>query len=343
MLLYQQMGDLPSERINQAMPFETVGVDYCGPFFVHYSSRGRVPTKAYLAIFICFATKAVHLELASNLSTASFMGALKRFIATRGLCKKIVSDNGTNFVGANSELHELYEMLHHSTTSDEIQLMCQRDKIEWSFAPPGSPHFGGLYEAAVKSAKFHLRRIITNVNLTYEELCTIIKQVEAVLNSRPLIPIPSSDPVEVLTPGHFLTGRPLTAIPEDNKPNANSNLLRHWQLVQNIHIHFWNRWSREYLQELQKRHYWINKTANIPLDAVVLLKEDNLPPLQWRFGRVVELHPGQDGLVRVVSIKVAGSNKIFKRSITKIAPLPTNIEQVQGGENDNASTSICNA
>lgn len=333
--LRQQMADLPQERVSIAPPFYNVGVDYAGPFYIHYRIRGKSPTKTYLAIFVCLATKAVHLELASDLTTASFIGAFRRFIATRGLCKKVFSDNGTNFVGANAELHELYQLLRDSNLNEKLHEICDIDKIEWTFMPAGSPHFGGIYEAAVKSAKFHLRRIIGSSSLTYEELNTLFKQVEAVLNSRPLVPLASDNELDVLTPGHFLIGRPLNAIAEVNlQDDRNLSYLKRWELVNYLYKTFWSCWSRQYLQELQHRYYWQDKHRNLPLGSIVMIKDDNQPPLKWKLGRVIALHPGADNLVRVVTLKTASGTT--QRSITKLCPLPIEVEpgSIQGGEDE---------
>lgn len=327
------MGILPEERVQISPPFSKVSVDYCGPLYVHYKIRGRVPTKTYVAVYVCQSTKAVHLELAFDLSSACFLGAFKRFVATRGLPVKVFSDNGTNFVGGNSELHELYQMLRSSNLADDIKQMCRDDHIQWHFYPPGSPHFGGLHEAAVKSAKYHLRRVIGRANLTHEELHTLLKQVEAVLNSRPLTAISSStDDLESITPGHFLIGRPLIAIPESLMCDMNVNNAKRWELVKTLHQNFWKIWSRDYLTELQRRYKWKNKSPNVKVGEIVLLKDDNLPPLKWRLGRVIDLHPGADGLTRVVTVQ-CGPNQAYKRAVTRICPLPIDVERtVQGGE-----------
>ena len=185
----------------------------------------------------------------------------------------------------------------------------------------------------MKSAKYHIRRMMGHVNLSYEELNTLIKQVEAVLNSRPITSIPSDDEFEILTPGHFLIGRPLTAIPEMAISNTKINYAKRWQLVNQLYKQFWDRWSTEYLQQLQHRYRWQKQTSNLPVGTIVIIKDDNLPPLKWKLGRVIEQHPGADGLVRVVSVKTISG--IFKRAIANLSPLPVDIDtpipNVQGG------------
>lgn len=176
------MGNLPAPRVKPARPFINVGVDYCGPFTIRTSTRRRpATTKAYVAIFVCMAVKAVHIELVSGLDSNSFINALKRFISRRGMISNIYSDNGSNFVGANKELKELRNMFTTTAEIEKITNTLSSEGISWHFIPPRAPHFGGLWEAAVKSFKFHFKRIIGNALLTFEEFYTIFTQIEASL------------------------------------------------------------------------------------------------------------------------------------------------------------------
>ncbi|XP_036346966.1 uncharacterized protein LOC118756302, partial [Rhagoletis pomonella] len=291
----QLMGSLPTCRIMPSYPFETTGVDYCGPLLITQRIRGRPPIKVYIAVFICFTTKAVHLEIAPDLSTAAFIATFKRFIARRGKCRVVVSDNATNFVGANRELREL---LHSFTTEahiERVEEFCRNEGIEWKFIPPRSPHFGGLWESAVKLAKYHLRRAIGNNVLTHDELHTIVCQAEAVVNSRPLTPI-SSDPNDLrpLTPGHFLIGRSLLTVPEPSVP-VNLTSTGRSKIIQYVQQQFWHRWQQDYLKELQRRSKWKTASPNINVNDLVILKDDLTPPLKWPMGRIIATLPGDDG------------------------------------------------
>ncbi|XP_062557503.1 uncharacterized protein LOC134222362 [Armigeres subalbatus] len=198
----QMMGVLPSCRVTPAEPFLRTGIDYAGLVIVREGRHKPKLVKAYIAVFVCMSTKAVHLELVSDISTAAFLAALQRFVSRRGLCQQIYSDNGSNFKGAKSELHELYLLFQNRKAIDEIVAFCQPKEISWNFIPPEAPNFGDLWESAVKSAKYHLKRTLKTAHLSFEEYATVLSQVEAVMNSRPLC-LTSDPEAAILTPGHF--------------------------------------------------------------------------------------------------------------------------------------------
>ena len=179
----QLLGQLPPERVIPGFNFQCVGVDYAGPVLIKSGSvRKPVIVKAYVSVFVSFTIKAVHLEPVSDLTSAAFIAALRRFVARRGKPRTIWSDNGTNFVGAARELKEMCNFLGELKTQQAISEFCSLQSIEWKFIPERSPHFGGLWESAVKSMKTHFRRIVGDTKLTFEELTTILAQIEACLN-----------------------------------------------------------------------------------------------------------------------------------------------------------------
>jgi hypothetical protein len=320
----QMLGQLPRERVSPGAVFEKVGIDYAGPLQVKYGMvRKPVTVKAYICVFVSLAVKAVHLEAVSDLTSEAFIAALRRFVARRGSPTLLWSDHGTNFVGANSELKEMYEFLSRPGTERAVADFCSHSGIEWRFIPEHAPHFGGLWEAAVKSAKTHLRRVVGEVKLTFEELSTLLAQIEACLNSRPLVPVntPDEDGIEALTPGHFLIGRPLCALPDPSSSHRSLSLLKRWDLCQNLTRHFWKRWSAEYLTTLNKLSKWQNPTRNVEVGDIVVLKEDNLFPTKWPLARVSEIHKGKDGLVRVATVTTAKGTYV-----TKLAPLLMNTD-----------------
>ncbi len=185
----QRMGQLPPQRITPSDVFSTVGIDYAGPFLVKRGNpRKPVMVKNYLCVFVDFVVKAVHLELVTDMTAEAFVATLRQFIARRGKPKEIFSDNGTNFVGAERDLRELYQLLKEKPLQDTVHAYCPHQDIQWHFSPERAPHFGGLWEAAVKSAKTLLKKTVGLHKFTYEELYTVITQVESCLNSRPLVP-----------------------------------------------------------------------------------------------------------------------------------------------------------
>ena len=223
------MRQLPIECVTPGSVFEKVGVDYAGPLQIKYGMvRKPVIVKAYVCVFVSLSVKAVHLEAVSDLTSEAFLATLCRFIARRGYPSLIWSDNGTNFVGANRELRELREFITQQKTGRILSEFCTSHKIEWRFIPEHGPNFGGLWEAAVKSTKKHLMSIVGNVKLTFQELTTVLTQIEACLNRRPLVSLnsPDDDGIEVLTPDHFLIGHPLCSLPDPSFSFRRVSLLR---------------------------------------------------------------------------------------------------------------------
>ncbi|XP_043264255.1 uncharacterized protein LOC122404383 [Colletes gigas] len=218
----QIMQDLIPERSRAARPFSNCGVDYAGPYRVRDSAgRGETAHKAYIAVFICFATRAVHIELVHDYTTSAFLAALDRFIARRGVPSCMFSDNGTNFVGADRELKEHFNTVYQTP---EMRTKCGQKGIKWRFNSLSAPHFGGMQEAGVKSVKHHLKRIIGEFTPTSEEMQTLLCKFEASLNSRPIAALSDCPEDYVpLTPGHFLIGGPMNALPVDANPSSPPN------------------------------------------------------------------------------------------------------------------------
>ncbi|UYV60184.1 hypothetical protein LAZ67_1000270 [Cordylochernes scorpioides] len=305
---FQLMGNLPFARINRSRPFLVTGIDFAGPFLIERNMGRTTSTmNAYVALFICFSTRAIHLELISSLTTDALISTIRRFIARRGKPATIHSDNATNFVGA----HKIIGKLCHNAG----KVLTNSEGIQWKFIPPSAPHFGGLWEAGVKSMKYHLRRTMGSALLNFEELTTLLAQIEACLNSRPLCPL-SEDPedLQALTPGHFLIGGSLTALPDEDDIIAMS-LPNRWQLIQKSMNHFWTRWSQEYVSQLQQRSKWCKPQPNIKEGSLVLIKNEQQPPLAWKIGRISKVFPGDDARIRVVEGKTA--NGTYRRPIDR--------------------------
>ncbi|GBN50878.1 hypothetical protein AVEN_270062-1 [Araneus ventricosus] len=249
----QKMGNLPKERITPDKVFSSKGIDLCGPFLIKNKYQRKGPEiKVYVCIFICLVTKAIHLEIISDLTSQSLIATLKRFISRRGKCHKIFSDNGSNMVGANRALRDLNKLVRDRNES--LYAFFAEENIEWSFIPPRSPNWEGLWEANIKAFKYHFKRVAGNSKFSYEELLTLTTQIEAILNSRPLTPLSADvDDLEVLTPAHFLIGGPITAIVEPSLIDFETNRLNVWQRITKSVQTIWKRWSLSYLNGLQQR------------------------------------------------------------------------------------------
>ena len=318
----QMLGQLPIERLTPGSVFDKTGIDYAGPIYIKYGYVCK-PTavKAYVGVFVSLTVKAVHLELVSDLTLESLIACLRRFISRRGYPSLLWSDHGTNFIGAKREIKELVEFLGEQKTQKSIYEFCSAEHMEWKFIPEHSPHFGGIWEAAVKSLKTHLKRVIGEVKLTYEEMTTFLTQIEACLNSRPLVRVnsPDDDSTEILTPGYFLVGQPLTTLPDPAFSYRSVSLLRRWHLCQRLVRHFWKRWSLEYLSTLQRCSKWQYPSRNLSVGDIVILIEDGVIPTRWPLTRVIKTYPGSDGIVRVVDIKTSKGS--CRRPIHKLAVL----------------------
>ncbi|XP_075162891.1 uncharacterized protein LOC142235524 [Haematobia irritans] len=264
-LMKHVMGDLPTDRVRPNKAFHTTDVDFCGPFYYKSEVKSRPPVKSYVCIFTCFATKATHLE---------FKTYRRLHFCTSAI---YFSQGQANHVGAKNELNDLKQMFLRQCHLNAVHDQCLNDGIEWKFIPPRSPHFGGLWEAAVKSVKFHFYRAVGLNTLTFDELRTLVCQISAILNSRPLCPI-SEDPddLDVLTPGG-----PLIFIPEPNMAWIDFGRLA------------------------KERSKWQTKGEEISPGCMVLVKDDNLPPLKWQIGRITEIIKGKDDVVRVVNVRTS--------------------------------------
>ena len=312
----QKMADLPSSRVAvDEPPFTHTGVDYFGPFLV---KRGRGHIKRYGVIFTCLTCRAVHLEVAESLTTDSFICALRRFVTRRGNVKSLTSDQGTNFVGASRELERELEELRRCETKIHATML---DKgIEWRFNPPGASNFGGAWERLIRSARATLEALLGQQTLTDELLMTLLCEVEAILNSRPLSVVSSDhrDP-RPLSPNDLLLlgGGPVPPPGVFRSQDLYCN--RRWRQCQYLADQFWIRWKKECSGELQKRQRWLNPHRNLTEDDIVLVTSETTPRCSWPLGRVVQVKKSDDGLVRSVDVLSRGT--VLKRPVNKLVLL----------------------
>ncbi|XP_075162826.1 uncharacterized protein LOC142235455 [Haematobia irritans] len=289
----QIMAPLPLDRCTITPPFHVTGLDFAGPFELRTSHLRKAPVvKGYVSVFVCFSTKAIHLEPCSDLSSPAFEATFARFVGRRGLPRRVVSDNGRNFVGASRVLLREFSKFIKSATKD-ISDKYGAHGFEWNFIPPHAPHMGGLWEAAVKSFKHHFKRVAGSHKFTYEQLATVLARIEGVLNSRPISAI-SEDPSDLtaLTPGHFLKGAPMLSLPEPLTQNI--SVVNRWTKLKALHHQFAIQWKDDYLKSLQKRYKWKQPNRNVQIGDLVVLIDDLMPPNEWRLGRIEQTHCGPD-------------------------------------------------
>ena len=263
-------------------------------------------------MFTCLVTRSVHIEIAHDLSSDSFLMALHRFMARRGKPVKIFSDNGTNFKSAEKELRESIQQINNSHTKEHMLLEC----IEWHFIPPHAPHMGRAWERLIRSIKTILRSLVKDGLLTDEQLLSFIAETEKIMNDRPITKV-SSDPKDhsPLTPNHLLL------LHRNNcQATTGSNYVqRRWQVIHQIANDFYKRFVREYLPTLQQRNKWQVPQEDIRVNDIVLVVDETSARGDWPLGIVTEVNNGRDGFVRSAKVKVGDSFKL--RPVTKLIQL----------------------
>ena len=311
----QIMAPLPKSKVAHPLrAFERIGVDFGGPYLTKQGC-GKSKRMRYLCLFTCLTFRAVHLEIAYGLDTDSFINAFVRMTSRRGMPSYVVSDNGTNFVGAERELRQLVVSLDRDRIIRETN---KQQQIEWKFNPPSAPHFGRVFEAMIKSARRALRSILRNADVTDEELHTAICGAESILNSRPITYVSANaNDLTPLTPNHFLCQLGGSLSPQALKDQV-INPRKRWQRIQQLLSQFWKRWQREFLPTLNSRRKWFEPQRNLQEGDVVLVIEPHTSRGEWPLGRITETHPGEDGMVRVAKVRV--DKREFLRPINRLCP-----------------------
>ena len=309
-----RMAPLPKSRVTMlGGAFMATGVDYFGPLHVR---RGRTMFKLWGVIFRCFATRAVHIELAESLDTNSALLAISRFQARRGNVKQMWSDNGANLKRADRELKTALQALDQEKLKDKLRV----DNISWCFNPPGDPEAGGVWERQIRTVKETLHALLNEQRPSYEVLSTLLCEVEKIMNSTPLFHVPVEPYDEdVLTPFHFLIGRATPSYPT-GAFSAHVDLKKRWHHAQKLADHFWQRWVREYLPTLTQRTKWHKSSANVETGDVVIVVDQRHPRGIWPKGIVEKTYPGADGVVRSVEVRTVHGR--LHRPVRKIVILP---------------------
>lgn len=313
----QKMADLPVDRIQPAPGFTFVGTDVFGPFYITQGRRTQL--KKYGVIFTCLSMRAIHIETLNDMTSDSFINALRRFISIRGPMQLLRCDRGTNFVGASNELEKAW-------TEMDIEkvrrfLLKQDCNLEFEFSVPYASHHNGAWERQIRSVRATLSGMLLNSGsqLDDESLRTLMYEVMAIVNGRPLTTDSLEDPESLLplTPNQLLTMKSQVVIPPPGEfPQEDLLLHKRWRRVQYLANVFWNRWRKEYLNNLQTRPKWNKVERNMKVGDIVIMKEDDLPRNQWRLARVHEVYVDEDQRVRKVRLAMGNRSldKIGKRT-----------------------------
>ena len=306
-------------RLSNELAFSMIGVDYAGPMYVKdiYSSSKDMH-KVYISLYTCASSRAVHLDLVPNMSSEAFVRSLERFIGRRGIPSLIISDNRKTFKGP------------------EIRNLIASKNIKWRYIVEKSPGWGGFYERMVRSVKRCLKKVLRYARLSYEELLTYLIRVEGVLNSRPLTYVyPDQD--EPLTPSHFVLGKRILTIPDqdiDVQNEGRSKLLRREKHLENVLQHFWKRWKAEYLTQLREHHQPSKKDGqSVKVGDVVLIQEDNVKRLNWPIAVIESLLKGKDGNVRAATVRTfnkAGKLTTTRRAVQGLYPVEVGDTEREG-------------
>ena len=311
---------LPDFRVTEAPPFSKVGIDFAGPLFVKQPNGDM--KKAYVALFTCCVTRAVHIELVENLYTDTFINCLRRFSSRRGTPTLLVSDNAKTFIATVKILKKL-------SKDKNVESYLTGKRIQWKFNLERSAWMGGFFERMIGSMKRCLRKVLGNAKLSSDELSTVLSEVECTLNARPLT-YQYNDLEEVLTPSHLIFGYRLSPLSQDiNLTDDNDNNDNHDKVCKRFLYlskklsHFWNRWRREYVTDLREFHKLKQTSSiNIAKGDMVLIQEENVKRVLWKTGIVKELIYGKDGQVRGAQIRKAGGKyETLNRPLQKLFPL----------------------
>jgi hypothetical protein len=300
----QKMASLPPERTEEAPPFTYCGFDCFGPFIV---KEGRKELKRYGLLFSCMNSRGVHIELLDDMTSDAFINALRCFISIRGPVRRLFSDRGSNFIGAERQLREELEKM-----KDPLKRFLQGKQCEFVFNTPSSSHMGGVWERQIRTIRSILNGLMNQHpgRLDTASLRTLFCEVMAIINCRPLTVENENDPMSPLplSPNNLLTMKTDVVLPPPGEfVKEDVYTRKRWRKVQHVANEFWQRWRKEFLSQLQTRQRWNQTERNFEIGDVVLFKEENPIRNQWQLARVIETYKGRDNLVRKVKLLMSDS------------------------------------
>ena len=309
-------GPLPSDRITPQPPFTVVGIDFTGPLYVY---QGDECKKMYICLYTCAVVRAVHLELVWDLTTESFLRSFRRFISIRGLCSTIYTDNAQTFKKANTELMKSLNLFK----SKEFKEYLGEQRIEWKFIVPRAPWWGGFYESMMSSIKAPLKKILKNSLLDVDEMNTVLHEVSAMVNSRPLTRVTEDvTELEYLTPSKFLIGRQTMYIQTEDKTLKKSkpSEIRIRRRLQNQYLRqIWKEFIVKYLPNLSYKN---PKTpiTKLQVGQLIQVLDHSIPRQIWKTGIIKKLFHGKDDIARSVRVRIP-NGKIIDRHVKHISLL----------------------
>ena len=306
---YPKAPGLPDYRVKKDVCFSYTGIDYAGPCFVKniYQKSSREKShKCWIVLFTCAVSRGLFLDLVYDSGSEACVSGLRRFISSRGAPKSFISDNGSAFI------------------SKEVQNYVSSKFIGWKFNTEAAPWTGGFFERMVKSVKRCLKKVLLNARLHYEELLTILKEIECIVNNRPLIYVYDDVNQDILTPNKLLFGRNLdTVAPSNECSNQEPNLSKRAKYIESLLDHWWNRWQTEYLTELREHHRYTSKKVVVTpkVGDVVLIGDDRIKRSDWRVAKVENVNVSKDGKIRSADVLTKKTRKILRRPVNVLYPI----------------------
>ena len=312
----QIMADIPEQRADQTTAFSSTGLDYAGPLYVRTVPKATTVRKAWVCLFTCLTTRAVHLELVLDNETPEFLLAFKRFTSTRGMPKYMYSDNAGTFTRADKELQEVL-----AKANEQISQETDKFHLKWDYITPVTPHLGGIYERMIKSVKQPIRKILGTKTLTIMEMTTLLKAIEGILNDRPITQL-REDSYEYLTPSQLMLGKRIKPLPQnfhDTQLPQKATIKEKWRQRGQVTRDFWRAWTKLYLPQLQIRGKWRNEKPNLKVGQLVILQTEMKKRYFWPLAIVQNIRLGRDGKVRTVQLRT--KEGVISRGLDHVYPL----------------------